>query len=274
MPRYILYDFLPRFTSRPALSLVPASMLPSITAAAPTASALHTSPDERTPPSAITGTAMPESRTARTTSYTAVSCGTPVPVTRRVVQIEPGPMPTLSASGSSRSASRASAALAIALEQKLRRRVRRNVADNHLQRRVAKLALERAQQLARVVAGAVRRVDDNDARAGLHERARTLELGVATADGGGDEKVAVVVEREARHLALVVGDVAPHVHAEQLVGARIDHRQLLDEALLHDRVGLRAVDVEAVGGDDLVAALHDLAELESCDLRQSPIHRE
>ena len=35
---------------------------------------------------------------ASTTSMMAVSCGTPTPATMRVVQIEPGPMPTLTAS--------------------------------------------------------------------------------------------------------------------------------------------------------------------------------
>jgi len=31
-------------------------------------------------------------------SWTAVSCGTPTPATTRVVQIEPGPMPTFTTS--------------------------------------------------------------------------------------------------------------------------------------------------------------------------------
>ena len=48
------------------------------------------------PPSAITGT--PAGLQASEASYTAVTCGTPTPVTTRVVQIEPGPTPTLTAS--------------------------------------------------------------------------------------------------------------------------------------------------------------------------------
>ncbi len=48
------------------------------------------------PPSAITGT--PAAFAASTQSIIAVSCGTPTPATMRVVQIEPGPMPTLMAS--------------------------------------------------------------------------------------------------------------------------------------------------------------------------------
>ena len=45
------------------------------------------------PPSAITG--MSAFFAASTASMIAVSCGTPTPATMRVVQIEPGPMPTL-----------------------------------------------------------------------------------------------------------------------------------------------------------------------------------
>ncbi len=44
----------------------------------------------------MTGT--PASRAASDASYTAVTCGTPTPATTRVVQMEPGPTPTLTAS--------------------------------------------------------------------------------------------------------------------------------------------------------------------------------
>ena len=54
------------------------------------------SPEYCRPPSAITGT--PAVRAASEASYTAVTCGTPTPATTRVVQIEPGPTPTLTAS--------------------------------------------------------------------------------------------------------------------------------------------------------------------------------
>ncbi len=54
------------------------------------------SPEKRMPPSAISGTPWPCSTRAH--SRMAVSCGTPMPATMRVVQIEPGPMPTLTAS--------------------------------------------------------------------------------------------------------------------------------------------------------------------------------
>ena len=63
---------------------------------APAASALARSPEYLMPPSAITG--VPVACAASTASMIAVSCGTPTPATMRVVQIEPGPMPTLMAS--------------------------------------------------------------------------------------------------------------------------------------------------------------------------------
>ena len=74
---------------------MPASTLPSITLDAPAASAFGTSPESLMPPSAITGTPVP--RSAFAALYTAVSCGMPTPQTTRVVQIEPGPMPTFTA---------------------------------------------------------------------------------------------------------------------------------------------------------------------------------
>ena len=49
------------------------------------------------PPSAISGTPLPRSAVA--TLSMAVICGTPTPATMRVVQIEPGPMPTLTRVG-------------------------------------------------------------------------------------------------------------------------------------------------------------------------------
>ena len=66
-----------------------------MTVSAPAAKALHTSPEKRIPPSAIIGTAP---FTAAATLAMAEICGTPTPVTTRVVQIEPGPIPTLTAS--------------------------------------------------------------------------------------------------------------------------------------------------------------------------------
>src|SRR5437879_5657452 len=78
----------------PGLSSVPASIDPIITLSAPAASAFTASPEYLMPPSAMTGM----SPAPRTASTIAVICGTPIPVTTRVVQIDPGPTPTLIAS--------------------------------------------------------------------------------------------------------------------------------------------------------------------------------
>src|SRR5215813_15052786 len=80
----------------PGDSSVPANRLPIITQEAPAASALVMSPEYLIPPSAMIGTPVPAAALAQ--SLTAVNCGTPAPVTTRVVQIEPGPIPTLSPS--------------------------------------------------------------------------------------------------------------------------------------------------------------------------------
>ena len=63
---------------------------------APAAIALTISPEYLIPPSAIIGTLY--SLAASAQSITAVICGTPIPATTRVVQIEPGPIPTFTQS--------------------------------------------------------------------------------------------------------------------------------------------------------------------------------
>ena len=68
------------------------------------------SPENLMPPSAMIGT--PESFAARAHSRIAVICGTPAPVTTRVVQIDPGPIPTFSPSMPSEIRSRAPSAVA------------------------------------------------------------------------------------------------------------------------------------------------------------------
>jgi hypothetical protein len=63
------------------------------------------------PPSAIIGTSVP--KPARRTLSMAVICGTPTPATMRVVQIEPGPMPTLTPSAPASTSARAASAVAM-----------------------------------------------------------------------------------------------------------------------------------------------------------------
>ena len=54
------------------------------------------SPEYCRPPSPMSGT--PAGPQASDAWWIAVTCGTPTPATTRVVQIEPGPTPTLTAS--------------------------------------------------------------------------------------------------------------------------------------------------------------------------------
>jgi hypothetical protein len=77
---------------------------------APAAIALAISPEYLMPPSAMTG--MLFLRASPTASSSAVSCGTPTPATMRVVQMEPGPMPTLMASAPASMRARAPEAVA------------------------------------------------------------------------------------------------------------------------------------------------------------------
>src|SRR3954451_23538863 len=96
MPRYDLYCLPLTKTRSPGDSSQPASSEPTMTVSAPATMALAISPEYFSPPSATTGT--PAGWQASAASWTAVTCGTPTPVTTRVVQIEPGPTPTLTAS--------------------------------------------------------------------------------------------------------------------------------------------------------------------------------
>ena len=67
-----------------------------MTVCPPAAIALAISPENLIPPSAMTGISF--FFKASVTSATAVICGTPTPVTTLVVQIDPGPIPTFTAS--------------------------------------------------------------------------------------------------------------------------------------------------------------------------------
>ena len=78
-----------------------------MTVSAPAAIALAMSPECWTPPSPITGT--PAGRATRAASKIAVTCGTPTPATTLVVQMDPGPTPTLTPSAPASTSARAPA---------------------------------------------------------------------------------------------------------------------------------------------------------------------
>ncbi|MNL35920.1 hypothetical protein D3C87_1579820 [compost metagenome] len=95
----------------PGDSSTPANSEPAMIALAPAAMAFTISPVCLIPPSAITGIPVPIRACAH--SKTAYNCGTPTPAMMRVVQIDPGPIPTLTASAPA--AARALAASAVAM---------------------------------------------------------------------------------------------------------------------------------------------------------------
>ncbi len=108
----------------------------------------------------------------------AVSCGTPTPATMRVVQIEPGPMPTLIASApasiSALAPSRVATLPAMTETLLVARWMRRTCCKDRLRM-------------------AVRGVDDEAVDAGRHQHLGALEPLVADGGRGGDAQAPVGV---------------------------------------------------------------------------------
>ena len=86
-------------------------MEPNITELAPAAIAFATSPENLIPPSPMNG--MLSFFKASATLLIAVICGMPTPATMRVVQIDPGPIPTFTPSAPASTQALAASAVAI-----------------------------------------------------------------------------------------------------------------------------------------------------------------
>ncbi len=114
------------------------------------------------PPSAITG--VLDAFAASTQSMIAVSCGTPTPATIRVVQIEPGPMPTLMAS-----APQSINALAPSLV--------RDVPGDYLH--LVRLTFDASHRVEHISRMAVSSIDHNKVNTGCDERLGAREAFVA-----------------------------------------------------------------------------------------------
>ena len=143
---------------------------------APAASALARSPEYLMPPSAITGVLV---RFATSTaSMIAVSCGTPTPATIRVVQIEPGPMPTLIESAPASISALAPSAVAILPATTC------TAFDMPLD---AGHGIEHAPRMA------VRGVDHDEIDAGVDQALAARIAGFADRGGGGDAQPALLV---------------------------------------------------------------------------------
>ena len=175
------------------------------------------------PPSAITGTSA--ARAASAASRMAVSCGTPTPATIRVVQIEPGPMPTLIASApasiSACAPSRVATLPAMTATLLVARWMRRT-------------------WLQHLLGMAVRGVDDEAVDAGRHQELGALESLVADRGRGGDAQAPVPVlggvGMGGRLLDVLDGDEADA--ARRLV----DDDKLLDPMLMQEPARLVAAD--------------------------------
>jgi hypothetical protein len=120
------------------------------------------------PPSAIIGT--PLSLRASKTIWMAVICGTPTPATMRVVQIEPGPMPTLTPSAM--------------VDHRPRCIGRGDVAADHFDLR--KVALDPTDAVEHALRMAVCRVDHEHVDACLGEQLGALLGARADTDGSAD----------------------------------------------------------------------------------------
>ena len=171
----------------------------------------------------------------------AVSCGTPTPATMRVVQIEPGPMPTLIESAPASISALAPSPVAMLPATTC------TAFDSRLMRVTASSTDARM---------AVRGVDDDEIDAGLDQPFGALEALVA--DGGR--------RRHAQPPLLVlagvgIGDRLLDVLDRDQPDAailRIDHQELLDAVLVQEALGLLLIDALA-HGDELVLG-HQLGD--------------
>ena len=172
------------------------------------------------PPSAMTGT--PAARATFAHSMTAVICGTPTPATTRVVQIDPGPMPTFTRVGAGP-------------DQVARRRGGGDVARDE----VDPPPVRPPQPPHRVEHGLgvpVRGVDDDDVDAGLDQPLGALLRVAADADRGADAQPAVPVLAGVRVLEVLL-DVLDGDQPDEPPLA-VDDGQLLDAVAVQDVLGL------------------------------------
>ncbi len=129
------------------------------------------------PPSAMHGTPVPSSASA--TFWIAVICGTPTPATMRVVQMEPGPMPTFTPSAPWSTSALAAVA-------------RGDVAADHLHLRDS-LRLHPLHAVEHALRVAVRGVHHDHVDARLHQRLDALLGALAHAHRGAHAQAALLV---------------------------------------------------------------------------------
>ena len=168
-------------------------------------------------------------------------CGTPTPATTRVVQIEPGPIPTFTPSAPASIS--ASAASAVAMLPAI-------TSNSPESARDARDHLDHAERMA------VRGVDDEHVGAGGDQRLRALDRVRADTDRGADAEPAVRVLRRLRELDALL-DVLDRDQALDAAFA-VDDRQLLDAMAVQQL--LRLAERRADGRGDEIARRHQLGD--------------
>ncbi len=157
-------------------------------------------------------------------STIAVICGTPTPATMRVVQIDPGPMPTFTASAPASISARVPAAVATLPATTWHRR---------------RMGLQPRDRLADAARMPVRGVDHHHVDARLDQRHRPLEPRVAHRRGRRHPQPphCVLGGERVQHRLLDVLDGQEPVQP----AAGIDHQQLLDPPRRHQALGLAEI---------------------------------
>ena len=212
-----------------------------MTVSAPATSAFAMSPEYCSPPSAITG--MPASRAASDASYTAVTWGTPTPATMRVVQIEPGPTPTLTASTPASMSACAPSRVATLPPMT-------SMWSND------GVGLEPADDVDDPGGLAVGGVDHEHVDSRVAQRLGALPRVAEEADGRADAQAALLVLGGERVLLALV-EVLDRDEAGELAVV-VDQRQLLDAVLREDRDDVVRADAD-VRRDEALAR-HDVLD--------------
>ena len=162
---------------------------------------------------------MPRFRATRAQSEIAVICGTPTPATMRVVQMDPGPMPTLMASApASMSASDASAVFGALSDAEPPTPAAYTLAPTPAVRQRNDARLDRVLRLATLAAWGDSLMGKTYASRGdgVADRAlASIRFGIALADLGGAENLEAYAAaaaqrgRVAAYLSRLITDLAP-----------------------------------------------------------------
>ena len=162
----------------------------------------------------------------------AVTCGTPTPATTRVVQIEPGPTPTLTRVGAG-------------VDERLGALAGRDVAADDLHVPVAGSFLRRRDHVEQQPGVPVGGVDDEHVDAGLDQGGGALPGVAEVADGGADQEPAsasFVASGNCSDFTKSLTVIRPREPARV-----VDQRQPLDLVLASSAAASSRADADAAG---------------------------